>query len=95
MNVEANVFDVKETRTVAALTGLAVLGVLASLALGGTTNVLMHAAWYITGSGAAAGGASAGAGAVAAAGITASSLTGAALAAGVLAGGVGVVAAGA
>lgn len=89
-NVAADRFDVSEEQLVAILTGLAIAGVVASIATGGVTSGLLHAAYYITNSGAAAGGASAGTGAVVAAGISSSSLTGAALA-GAVTGGAGLV----
>lgn len=87
--------ELTEDRIVAALTVLAIVGVAASMALGTTSDGLLHLAYYITDSGAAAGGASAGTGAVVAAGISAGKLSGIALA-GAVTGGVGaVVAAGA
>ncbi|QLH79483.1 hypothetical protein HZS55_20245 [Halosimplex rubrum] len=94
-NVNAKQFDVSEDKLVAILTALAIGGVVATVAFGGVTDGLLHAAYYVTDSGAAAGGASAGTGAVVGAGISASSLSGLALA-GAVTGGAGlVVAAGA
>jgi len=89
-NLSAERIDVSEEQLVAVLTGLAIVGVFASVAFGGMTDGLLHAAYYLTDSGAAAGGASGGTGAVVAAGISSSSLSGAALA-GAVTGGAGLV----
>ena len=93
--IHTNRLRLTEDQLVAALTSLAIIGVLASLVVGNMTDGLMHVAYYLTESGAAAGGASAGTGAVVAAGIGSSSISGAALAGAVAGGAVGVVAAGA
>lgn len=83
--------DITEDRIVAVLTTLMMGGIAATLALGGATDILVHAAYYITKSGAVAGGVAAGSGAVIGAGISASQLSGAALAGATAGGVVGVL----
>lgn len=90
MHGQSKTFGLDEEQLVPILTILVIGGVIASIALGGVSDALLQATYYITNSGAAAGGAAGGVGAVAAAGISSSSATGLALA-GAVTGGAGLV----
>lgn len=87
----ANRFQMEENQIVAILTGLAIAGVVASVAFGGVTDGLLQATFYVTQSGEAASGVGGGTGAVVGAAIASSSLSGMAMAGAVL-GGAGLVA---